>query len=174
GAETVRIAGRHQIQPVAGKSDDLRLDVTAVARRDIAGIAHRGTAADRLEGESDHAGEAALDRRWPQPLHVSKVASDSLAPAPGELALHQPLSVEFSRRLALSSPNRLAATAATRLSSRASIWDASARTRQPPRASVGSSISVQARSPAGAARCSRTSAASSGCRCTRTSRAAAG
>src|SRR6185437_5400156 len=61
-----------------------------------------------------------------------------------------------------------------RCSSCASMLEVSLLTRQPPRASIGSSTMLQARSPLALASRERTSSASSGCRCTRTCRATTG
>ncbi len=116
-------------------------------------------------------------------LDLTDAASKTFAPQRAAASLqvcgrHVPLAPvagnPWGARPSAPRPVALPTMALTRLSRRASIWEVSVRTRQPPRVSVGSSTIVQARSTLGVARRSRTTAASSGCRCTRMSRAATG
>src|SRR5579862_2394073 len=140
-------------------------------------VPDRGLTADGFERETHHAREGALDCWRGRALHAPREPAEPLTPGAhalggGLASAHAgvPEGAEAARPEARCSPSALERTALTRLSKRASIWETSLRTTQPPRASVGSSMRLQARSSEGAASRSRTTAASSGCRCTRTSR----
>jgi hypothetical protein len=60
----VRVPGGHEIQALAGKADDFRLDARAISGDYIARIPDGGLAADGFECEAYHSCEGAFDRRW--------------------------------------------------------------------------------------------------------------
>ena len=63
GAEPVHFARGHEVQTLAGEADDLGFDTRAVAGDHVTGVTDRSLATDRLERESDAAGENGDDRR---------------------------------------------------------------------------------------------------------------
>ena len=70
----------HQIEPVAGKPNNLRLDARSVAGDDVASVANRGVTSDRFERKSDHSSEGALDWRGRSAFHAPDAAFESAAP----------------------------------------------------------------------------------------------
>src|SRR6202040_1815539 len=68
-SEAVCVPCGHQIEPVAGKPNNLRLDARSVAGDDVASVANRCMAADCFERKSDHSSEGALDRRGRSAFH---------------------------------------------------------------------------------------------------------
>jgi hypothetical protein len=58
----MQVSSGHEVEPLAGKADDLRLHMRFVRADDLAAIANGGLAAFRLERQTHHAGEATRHR----------------------------------------------------------------------------------------------------------------
>ena len=69
GPETMRVARRHEVQPIPGKPDDFSCRPRSVTGNDIAVVTDRCLAAGCLQRQSDHAGEGSFDRRGLRLLH---------------------------------------------------------------------------------------------------------
>jgi hypothetical protein len=76
----VSVTGGHEVEAIAGKADDFRLDARSVAGDDVARFTNGCLAADGFESEANHAGQRAFDRGGGGALDASQSALEAARP----------------------------------------------------------------------------------------------